>query len=166
LQGPRLPSLFTANRHRLVAPALLVASAALLFLGLTLPLIDVEKFLWENEYSVATGVFGLWEDGEYVLAAVVFFFSVVFPIAKLSLLSWIWLGRVDPKQRDSTLRWLAALGKWSMLDVFIVAILVVAAKLGPMADVSARSGVFYFGAAIVTSMLATEQVIRLARGAR
>ena len=162
---PRLQSLFLRHRMRVDAPLLILAAAVCLGFGLSLPLIDVEKLFWDTEYSVATGVFGLWKDGEHVLAAIVFFFSVVFPIAKLSLLLWIWFGRVDPQQRDATLRWLAALGKWSMLDVFIVAILIVAAKLGPT-SVSARAGIYFFGGAILLSMLATILVQGLAKRAR
>ena len=41
---------------------------------------------------MVTGVFGLAEDGQYVLATVVFFWSVVFPISKLALLYWMWFG--------------------------------------------------------------------------
>jgi len=159
---PRAKSLRELHRKRHDVPALILASAALLAFGLSLPLVTVEKLFWENRYSVATGVFGLWEDGEHLLAAVVFFFSVVFPIAKLLLLLHLWFARLGADARDALLGWLEALGKWSMLDVFIVAILIVATKLGPVADVHPNSGVYFFTAAILASMLSTQLVRKLA----
>ena len=148
-------------------PAMLVLASVLLALGLYLPLMHLEKMLfWENSYSVVTGVFGLAEDGQYVLATVVFFWSVVFPIAKLALLYWLWFGRTDRDQRATVLTWLDKLGKWSMLDVYIVAVLIVAVKLGPLAEVTVEPGLYVFGAAVVLSMLVGARIARLARHAR
>ena len=132
-----------------------------------MPLMRIEKMLfWENSYSVVTGVFGLAEDKQYVLATVVFFWSVVFPIAKLALLYWIWFGRTDKDQRAFVVKWLDKLGKWSMLDVYIVAVLIVAVKLGPLAEVTVEPGLYVFGAAVLLTMAAGARVERSARRAR
>ena len=162
----RVLSLRNVYPKHWATPALLVLTSAMLALGLYIPLLRIEKLFWENRYSVATGVFGLYEDGQYVLATVVFFWSVVFPIAKLALLFWLWFGRTDAEQRAFVLRWLDKLGKWSMLDVFIVAILVVAAKLGPLAEVNVEPGLYVFGAAVLLSMLVGARIEHLARDAR
>jgi paraquat-inducible protein A len=147
--------------------AVLVLASLLLAFGLYLPLLHLEKMLfWKNSYSVVTGVFGLAEDHQYVLATVVFFWSVVFPITKLALLYWIWFGRTDADQRHAVLRWLDKLGKWSMLDVYIVAVLIVAVKLGPLAEVTVEPGLYVFGAAVLMTMFAGARVERLARRAR
>lgn len=53
-----------------------------------------------------------------------------------------------------------------MLDVFIVAILIVLVKIGPLAKVEPRTGVYFFSAAIAASMLTTMYIDRLARAAR
>lgn len=157
-------SLREIHPRRWIAPLGLFAASVLLAFGLYVPLLKIEKMVfWENEYSVATGVFGLWDDGQWVLAAIVFFWSVAFPIAKLALLYWIWFGKMDPGQRQRTLQRLEALGKWSMLDVYIVAVLIVAAKLGPVADVTPEFGIYVFGSAVVLSMLVTAHIERLAR---
>ena len=142
---------------------LLVAATILLGFGLTMPLMHLEKLFWDSSYSVVTGVFGLWEDGQPVLAAVVFFWSVVFPIAKLGILYWIWFGRTGRKQRAFFLKWLDILGKWSMLDVYIVAVLIVAVKLGPLAEVTVERGLYVFGAAVLATMLVGARVERFAR---
>ncbi|MFN0006261.1 MAG: paraquat-inducible protein A [Planctomycetota bacterium] len=163
----RILSLRQAHPRHYGTPALLVLASVLLALGLCLPLMHVEKMLfWENSYSVVTGVFGLAQDGQYVLATVVFFWSVVFPIAKLALLYWLWFGRAGANQRASVLAWLDKLGKWSMLDVYIVAVLIVAVKLGPLAEVTVEPGLYVFGAAVLLSMIVGARIARLARHAR
>lgn len=149
---------------RIEVPLLILVSCMLLAAGLLLPLMDVQKMvLWKNQYSVITGVISLWEQGERLLAAVVFFFSVVFPIVKLISLAIIWLVPLTDRYRHRVLHWLGLLGKWSMLDVFAVAILIVLVKLGPLAKIEPQSGVYAFALAIMLSMLTTMYVTHLAR---
>ena len=146
-------------------PLLLIMATVALVIGLSLPLVKVEKMvLWKSVYSIFTGVISLWELKEYFLAAVIFFFSIIFPFAKLTVLSLIWFFRMEDEEKKALLHWLGVLGKWSMLDVFIVAILIVAVKLGPLASVEPRPGVYVFGLAILLSMIATMRVSQLARG--
>ena len=157
------PSLARSHRKRIEVPVLLVGASVSLFQGLSLPLIRVEKAIFlRNEYSVWKGVVGLRDDGQWFLAALVFFFSFVFPIAKLLLVSWIWFGPASAELRRRTLRWLEELGRWSMLDVFVVAILIVATKLGPLSRVEYGVGVYWFAAAILASMIVTRRVRGLA----
>ena len=161
-------SLWSANKARVDVILLLAAASYTLYVGLSQALISVEKAVFlRTEYSVWGGVVGLWDDGDWFLAGVVFFFSFIFPIAKLAMLTWIWFVPAARARREAWLRWLEMLGKWSMLDVFVVAILIVATKLGPLALVKPKPGVYYFCAAILSSMIATLLVRRLvARGAK
>ena len=145
--------------RRAEIPVVLVFASAALSIGISTPLITVEKaFFLENDYSIWSGVTGLWEDGELFLAALVFFFSFVFPILKLLLLAWIWFGRMGFERRTRAVQALEELGRWSMLDVFAVAILIVATKLGPLAQVYPQPGVYWFAAAVLASMVATRRV--------
>ena len=150
--------------QRVDIPVLIFVSSVLLLTGLLLPLMHVEKMVfWNNEYSILTGIAGLFHDGEYFLAALLLFFSVIFPIVKIMGLWVLWVTRLDPQQRSRFLEWLGILGKWSMLDVFVVAILIVAAKLGPLASVEPRAGIYVFCAAIFLAILITIWVERLAK---
>ena len=148
-------------------PLLIVLSFIALVAGLSLPLITVQKTVlwrhWENHYSVLVGVIELYKQGDVLLAAVLFIFSMVFPFIKLFALLTIWTTRITDEQRASVLRWLELLGRWSMLDVFVVAILVVAAKLKSLTQVEPRAGVYLFGLAIILSMITTMVVGRLAK---
>lgn len=145
-------------------PVLVFASAFLFLIGIGLPLLRVEKMLfWNSEYSVLSGTLGLWHDKEYFLSAILFVFSVLFPFIKFTMLLALWFGRFGQEELARGLHWLGILGKWSMLDVFIAAILIVAVKLGPLANVYPQSGVYVFCVAILGSILATTFVERLVK---
>ena len=150
-------------RYAVIVPAAIVLSFVLLLIGLSLPLLYTQKVFWKSTYSVWDGVVSLWEQGEHELALVIFFFSIAFPIFKLAALLVIWFVPLAERHRASLLHWLGLLGKWSMLDVFIVAILIVLVKLGPLVKVEPRIGVYVFAAAIACSMLSAMLVDRLAR---
>ncbi len=155
-----------SNRYpgRWEVPLFIVGAMALLAAGLSLPLMDVQRMVfWKNEYSVFTGVVSLARQHEWLLAGVLFFFCLVFPIVKLLLLVVIWAIRLAEEDRQRVLHWLNVLGKWSMLDVFGVAILIVLVKLGPLAQVEPKIGVYFFAGAIAASMLVTMYVSHLAR---
>jgi len=153
-------------KQTVIVPAALVLSTALLLIGLSLPLMNAQTGIlwarWENSYSVWTGIVALWHQHEYLLAIVLFLFSLLFPFAKLITLAALWWVKLDEIQRVRLLQWLELLGKWSMLDVFAVAIMIVLVKLGPLADIQPRSGVYFFAAAILSSMLTTRYVSYLA----
>jgi len=158
------PALRRLVRKEWIAPLLLFAALVALPAGLCLPLLEVEKFVfWESSYSVLSGIAGLWEDGQLLLALVLLCFSVVFPCFKLGALCVLWWRPMSVELRVRWLHRLEWLGRWSMLDVFAVAILVVAAKLGILAECRPQIGVYVFGAAVLLSMLANARLVALAR---
>ena len=161
----RAPSLQDAYpAHALVIPPALGASAILLYLGLSQPILYAQQMIfWKSSYSIWAGIVELWKQNDLLLATVVFFFSMVFPVIKVGALAVLWFGRLPEDSRASLLHVLGLLGKWSMLDVFVVSILIVLVKLGPMARVEPRAGVYFFSAAILLSMVTTMYVDFLAR---
>ena len=167
---PAKKSLKEIHPDRPDVPALLLLAFGVLVLGLSLPILTVEKTVfwrhWENHYSVFVGVAELAKHGDWLLAVIIFFFSMIFPFVKLLALSILWFRRLTDQERLKALEWLGLLGKWSMLDVFAVAILVVAAKLRSLTEVQPRIGVYLFGLAILLSMLTTMYIERLALKAR
>jgi len=148
-----------SRRHR--ALVLIACAAVLLALGLFLPVLTIRKFaVVENTFSVASGLVALVREREWGLAAIIFVFSVAFPIAKLGMLWALCAGEVAGSRREVLLGRLEWLGKWSMLDVFVVALTVVAVKLGALATAEPRPGIFVFAASVMLSMLATSQMER------
>jgi uncharacterized paraquat-inducible protein A len=105
-------------------------------------------------------------SGEVLLALIVLTFSVVFPIVKLGTLAHVLFRPVDEERRARLVRSLERLGRWSMLDVFVIAILIGSVHLGILSSAYAERGIYVFGAGILLSMFATLGVQRLLGGAR
>ena len=134
---------------------LIIVSVVCLFVGLHLPVLTVRK-LWEkNTFSMISGIINLWNGKYYILSLIIFFFSVIFPVVKLVTLSVIWFVRLSDRYRKWLLSGLGLLGKWSMLDVFVTAIIIVSIKLGVLASAKAEAGIYYFAISILLAMLVT-----------
>jgi paraquat-inducible protein A len=137
-------------------PVLAVAALGVLAAGLFLPVVTVDRLGPSRDtYSVLAGVVDLARRGELLIAFVLVAFSVVFPIVKLLGLLVIWFRRLDAEQRERTLHLLKLLGKWSMLDFFVVVIVVGAVQLGILAEAEAEIGAYVFASGIILSILAT-----------
>ena len=137
-------------------PFLLLASGTLLITGLFLPVLTLKEMLvMKSTFSILSGIANLWKEKQPFLAAIIVLFSVIFPIIKLGTLSCIWGIRLTDRQRMTLLHWLELLGKWSMLDVFVVAVTVVAVKFGFLIHAEPRVGVYVFASSILTAMATT-----------
>jgi paraquat-inducible protein A len=148
---------------RLDIPILIVLSAILLYNGFNMPVLTVRK-LWERTtFSILTGIDNLWQEKFYFLAIIIFTFSIIFPVTKLLSLFLVWFIKLTDNQRKNILYYLEILGRWSMLDVFVAAVLVVSVKLGALAEANAEVGIYYFAASILLAMTATTLQNRLAR---
>lgn len=108
----------------------------------------------KNTYSVLSGAWELFEANEIFLAVVVVLFSVAFPCAKLVSLFILCHDGAD-SSRELHFKAHAFLGKWSMLDVFVIALLVVSLKLGDMVNIEIHSGVYLFAASVILTMILT-----------
>jgi paraquat-inducible protein A len=142
---------------------LLAVTLIIFVVGLVAPIITMTKFLLiENTFSVLSGALGLLQEQQYFLFIVITGFSIVLPLLKMGVLYKL----LSSKQQESVhldryLHWMHLFGKWSMLDVFVVAVLVVAAKLGAIASVEMRFGLYAFTAAVVLTMYITARVVSL-----
>jgi len=149
---------------RLLGPALVLA-AGLLIAGWLLPIMTVHRLvIFVDRVSILQGAAELWRGGEYLLAALVVVFSVVFPALKLLLAGTLWYG-IDAGAGwlARALDWLEALGRWSMLDVFVIALTVVAVQISLIGEVSTHAGLYVFVAAVLLSMGSVRRMLVLAR---
>ena len=158
-----LKSLLQTYPKRVDIVLLLVASSVTLWMGLHLPTLTVRKMWEKNTFTILTGIESLYNDKQHFLAFVVLFFSIVFPIAKLTALYTIWFVPMKAEWRKRILYGLSMLGKWSMLDVFIVAVLIVSVKLGALATANPEKGIYYFGTSVLLAMTATALQERLVK---
>ena len=145
-------------------PLLVFLSATTLIVAYFLPVMVVSKFVFfSDDVTLLGSVAGMWDEEYYVLATVIFMFSVIFPLAKLITLTMVWYLRFTENARARWLHWLGLLGKWSMLDVFVVATLIVLTQSKALLDAEPREGLYIFSIAIILSMLATVMVERFAK---
>ena len=151
----------TPLQQRLI-PVLLVLAFLLFGAGIFFPFFHVTKFwVFDDAVSVVGGIITLFREGEYFLFVVLTLFTLVFPCVKLGLLAITWLEREHDLARVRRLhRWVESLGKWSMLDVFVVAILIVAMKSAGVADIHIGFGLYLFTFSVIATQFASAWVAR------
>ncbi|MES9970591.1 MAG: paraquat-inducible protein A [Candidatus Thiodiazotropha sp.] len=139
---------------------LLVISTGLLLAGLYLPMLTLTKFLFiANSFSVISGIVELLHRGHWFLFAVVGLFSVVLPILKILLLFLLLqLGEVNSTRYIKLLKLMHDYGRWGMLDVMVVAVMIVAVKLDVIAEIELHTGLYLFAAAVLLIMYITHRI--------
>ena len=113
-----------------------------------------------TENTIFTGVIRFYQDGDYFVAIVVFLASILIPLLKIIALIVLVIAthfRARTAQSFRTKLYLAieVLGRWAMLDVFALAILVSLIKLGRMASVIGGKGALAFVFVIIFTILAS-----------
>ncbi len=141
---------------------LALAAAVCLVLGLTLPVMKLTRlYFWTDTPSILSIVSALWASGEIFLAGVIFVFSIVFPTLKLLYIAMAGtLTTFDPARRSRWLKRIGWLGKWSMLDVLVLALLVFYAQAIEFADAVSLPGVYFFAASVFLTMIAYSLIDR------
>jgi len=126
-----------------------------------LPIMKITSLGRAQADTIMSGVVYLLTHGMWPLAVVVFTASVVVPILKIAILTGLLVSvqrrsRWRPIERTQLYRITEAIGRWSMVDIFVVTILVALVHLGNLASVEAQPGAVFFGAVVVLTMLAAE----------
>jgi paraquat-inducible protein A len=140
----------------------LVITAALLYIPANvLPIMTTTQLGSAEDSTIIGGVIILIHHGDLPIAVVIFVASVLVPISKLLSLSWLcWsVARGHPTSHHERTRLYRAtelVGKWSMTDVFVVAILVALIQLGGLLVIRPGAAAIAFGGVVITTMLAAE----------
>lgn len=139
-----------------------IAACIAFLLGVFLPFVTILKqvsilglsvFSEKNTVSMISGIWSLMKEGQWLLFFVLLLFSIVFPVLKLAILFPICCDRGDELKVKKHLKFLSITGKWSMLDVVVIGILVVTLKLGDMVEVKIHSGIYFFTASVLLTMI-------------
>lgn len=139
-------------------------AALLLAVGLVAPITTLNKFmLVHNTFSVFSGVLALFREGQFFLFLLIGGFSIVLPVLKLGVLYRLVSHKAALQESTRRLlHWMHLYGKWSMLDVFVVAVLVVSVKLGAIANVEMHYGLYAFAGSVLLTMFITARIVTLA----
>lgn len=138
----------------------LVITAAILYIPANIfPIMTVEFFGQPRHDTILSGVQALFESGQYPIAIVVFFASIAVPMLKLFGLVYLLLSiqlkwKAQPRQRTALYRVIEVVGRWSMIDMFMVSILVSLVKLGSVATIEPGLGATAFAGVVVVTMFA------------
>ena len=141
--------------------ALLITAALLYIPANVLPIMTTEQLGRAIDSTILGGVVLLVHHGSYPVAAVIFIASVLVPLGKLVALSWLcWsvARRHATSHRERTILYRATefIGKWSMVDVFVVTILVALIHLGGVLRITPGAAALAFAGVVIVTMLAAE----------
>ncbi len=139
--------------------ALLIAAAVLYIPANTLPILTVIQFGKGAPSTILGGVVELADAGQWPLAALVFIASVSVPVLKLFGLAYLLIStqrraRGHLAQRTRLYKVVEAVGRWSMLDVFMISIITALVQAGELATITPGLGALSFCAVVILTMLA------------
>lgn len=139
--------------------ALLLAAMALYVPANLLPIMTVIYQGSGEPSTIMQGVFHLMEGGMWPLALIVFVASIFVPVMKLIILGMLLISislrsQWSPKDRTRFYRVTEFVGRWSMVDVFVIAILVALVQFGKLAAVYPGLGAISFAAVVILTMFA------------
>jgi paraquat-inducible protein A len=141
--------------------ALLITAAVLYVPANVLPIMFTDQLGSTVESTILGGVVLLIDMGSYPVAAVIFVASVIVPLGKLIIMTWLcWsVHRRHPRsRRERTVLYRVTefIGRWSMVDVFVVTILVALIHLGGLLQITPGAASIAFGGVVIMTMLAAE----------
>ncbi len=143
--------------HRVLA--YLVTACILYIPANVLPVTKTLQLGTHTESTIIGGVLQLWEHGSYPVAIIIFVASIIIPILKILIMFWLcWCVSANqlhrPKERTLIYRITEFTGRWSMIDVFVVAILVALIQLGGILTIKPGLGILAFAAVVMVTMFA------------
>lgn len=139
--------------------ALLIAAYILYIPANVLPIMKTRTLLGSQDDTIMSGVVFLWTSGSWPLALLVFFASVTVPLLKLIAMTILVVSvqrrsTWQPMQRLRLYRLVEFVGRWSMMDIYVVTILVALVQLQTLAAIEPGPAAVAFGAVVVLTMSA------------
>lgn len=142
----------TASRTAAAA----VGAFVLFWPAVLLPILEIEQLGIKSQSSLLGGTLEMFHHGSYFVGTVVFLFSIVLPLTKIVMLLELSLLEIlHRKHKALTLRMMEHLGKWSMMDVMLLAFLVTLVKLGDLVEFHFGPAIIAFTLCVVMSMIAS-----------
>ena len=138
----------------------LVLTAVIFYIQANLfPITNIISFGDEKTDTILSGVFYFVQEGLWHLALIIFTASIMVPLVKLVILAFLLISvqrksTWRPKDRARLYRITEAIGRWSMVDIFAITVLIALVNLGQIATVKVEDAAIYFAAVVVITMFA------------
>jgi paraquat-inducible protein A len=137
--------------------AYLLTTVALYVPANVLPVMNMSLLGDAENYTIMGGIMYLWHDGDILPAIIVFCGSIIVPIAKITalfflLFSYKW--GVFQKQQTRLFLIVKTIGRWSMVDVFVLAVLVALGQMGVVATIEPEAGAIAFCGVVIFTIFA------------
>jgi paraquat-inducible protein A len=142
----------------------LLLTALILYLPANLlPIMSTTQLGKSTDATIVSGVVLLWQHGSYLVAAIIFIASIVVPLAKFLALLLLCLGQgsssvVSPDQHIRIYRWTEFVGRWSMVDVFVVGFLAALIQMGNLLAIRPGPAALAFAGMVLFTMLAANSI--------
>ena len=141
--------------------AFLIAACVLYIPANVLPVMETGSLFGAQKDTIMSGVVYLWTSGSWPLAAIIFIASIAVPGAKLLALTVLLISvqrrsSEKPIERTKLYRVVELVGRWSMVDIYVAAILTALVQFKALATIKAGPGAVAFGAVVVLTMFAAE----------
>jgi len=141
--------------------AFLIAAIIAYIPANVLPVMETGSLFGSQSDTIMSGVIYLWTSGSWPLALLIFFASITVPALKIISLMYLCLSvqfrsNWRPKDRARLYRVVEFVGRWSMLDIFVVAILVALVQFSALATIRPGLGVLAFATVVVLTMFAAQ----------
>ena len=165
VQHPRCPRclahLHMRKPHSLAVTVTLIALAAILYVPANLlPVMYTRSIISDERDTILSGVVVLAQSGDWPIAIVVFVASIVVPLLKILALSVVVYSAWRPApgsnrlRRSELYRMVEFIGRWSMLDIYAISILVTLVQVQSFANIGVGPGAIAFAAVVVLTMVA------------
>jgi paraquat-inducible protein A len=156
---PASPKPRSASHSIQTTWALIITSILFYIPANTLPIMHTDILGSDQPSTILGGVITLWKMGSYPIAAIIFIASILVPVAKIAILCWLnYSVQSDysghQKTRMLGYRITEFIGRWSMIDVFVVAILVSLIQLGNIMSIHPGYAALAFCTVVILTMLA------------
>jgi len=142
--------------------ALLIAAYVMYIPANLLPMMETSSLFGSQDDTIMSGVIYLWHSGSWDLALIVFIASIMVPLMKLIALTLLLItvqrrSVWQPLQRTKLYRIVEFVGRWSMLDIYVVTILAALVQIGSLATIKAGPAAMAFGAVVILTMFSAMQ---------
>ena len=141
--------------------ALLIAASVLYLPANLLPILHTRTATFEADSTIMSGVVSLWSSGSWPLAVLVFFASILVPLLKLIVLGGLVISvhrgwRSREHERTALFHFVEFIGRWSMLDVFVVALLTALVQIRGLATMTPGPAALAFAGVVILTMYAAQ----------